>query len=134
MSDLVQREVQLPASTSEVWAALTDPAWLAAWFADEAELDLRPGGEARFVTGDEVRTGWVEEITPPEGDGGAGRLAFWWSAGDEPASRVEFSLWPTDDGACLRVVETRPLQVLELVGTPLSGWGGRTYGPALVAA
>ena len=134
MTDHVQREIQLPATTAEVWAALTDPSWLAAWFADEAELDLRPGGEARFVIDDEVRAGWVEEITPPDGHTGAGRLAFWWSSGDEPASRVEFSLWPDADGARLRVIETRPLQVLDLIGTPLSGRGGATYGPALVAA
>jgi hypothetical protein len=34
----------------------------------------------------------------------------------------------------LRVVESRPLDVLDLSGTPLPGHGGRTFGPALVAA
>ena len=32
------------------------------WLADEVEIDLRPGGDARFRTGDERRTGWVEEV------------------------------------------------------------------------
>jgi hypothetical protein len=44
---------------------------------------------------------------------------------------------PDGDATRLRVVETRPLDMLDLVGTPLpglGGLGGRTYGPALVAA
>jgi hypothetical protein len=37
-------------------------------------------------------------------------------------------------GSLLRVVETRPLHALDLVGIPLPGTGGAGYGPALVAA
>jgi hypothetical protein len=67
--------------------------------------------------------------------GGAGRLAFWWAPDGEPASRVELQLTPIDGEATrLRVVETRPLEILDLVGVPLPGQGGSTYGPALVAA
>ncbi|MGH2888649.1 MAG: hypothetical protein ACRDNJ_03375, partial [Solirubrobacteraceae bacterium] len=78
--------------------------------------------------------GWVEEVTPPAGARGEGRLAFWWAEGDEPASRVELTVIPVEGGARLRVRETRPLHVLDLVGIPLGGSGGATYGPALVAA
>jgi hypothetical protein len=47
---------------------------------------------------------------------------------------VCFSVTSRDDGATvLRIVETRPLAVLDLVGVPLPGHGGTTYGPALVA-
>ena len=54
---------------------------------------------------------------------------------DEPASRVCFSVTSREDGTTrLRIVETRPLEVLDLVGIPLPGHGGRTFGPALVAA
>ena len=53
---------------------------------------------------------------------------------DEPASRVELKIEERDAGSRLRVVETRPLEVLDLVGVPLPGAGGSTYGPALVAA
>ena len=66
------------------------------------------------------------------GEGAAGVLV---AAGDEPASRVEHGdLPPAMAAPLLRVVETRPLQVLDLVGIPMPGTGGSTYGPALVAA
>jgi uncharacterized protein YndB with AHSA1/START domain len=122
-----------------VWEALTNPDWLREWLADEAELQLRPGCDARFRVGEETRTGWVEEATPPA-DGAAGRLAFWWEQEGEPASRVALELTAADDGTHLRVVESRPLDVLDLVGIPLRGAGGQgtpdgnRYGPALVAA
>jgi uncharacterized protein YndB with AHSA1/START domain len=138
MTDLIERELTLPASPETVWEALTDPDWLREWLADEAELQLRPGGDARFRVGEETRTGWVEEATPPA-DGAAGRLAFWWEHEGEPASRVALELTAADDGTRLRVVESRPLDVLDLVGTPLEGPGGlgtpdgNRYGPALVA-
>ena len=135
MTDIIEREIELPATVQTVWQAVTDPDCLSEWLADEVSLDLRPGGEARFISGKEVRTGWVEEISPPDDEGpGTGRLAFWWSVDDEPASRVCFSVTSRDDGATvLRIVETRPLAVLDLVGVPLPGHGGTTYGPALVA-
>jgi uncharacterized protein YndB with AHSA1/START domain len=139
MADLIERELDLPAPPEAVWQALTDPAWLQEWLADEAELELRPGGDARFRIGEETRAGWVEEVTPPA-QGAAGRLAFWWEADGEPASRVALELAETDDGTRLRVVESRPLDVLDLVGIPLGGLGGLgapdgdRFGPALVAA
>jgi uncharacterized protein YndB with AHSA1/START domain len=139
MTDRIERELELPASADEVWQAVTDPAWLALWLADEVTLELTPGGEARFRTGDQVRSGWVEELSPPDPAAAEGRgtgwLAFWWAQGEEPASRVELSLIPIErDRTLLRVVETRPLEILDLVGIPLPGLGGATHGPALVAA
>ena len=141
MTDRIQRELKLDALPEAVWQAVTDPAWLADWLADEVLLELWPGGEARFRIGVEIRTGWVEEVSPPRpgspGDrgGGVGRLAFWWAPDGEPASRVELQLTPIDGEATrLRVVETRPLEILDLVGVPLPGQGGSAYGPALVAA
>lgn len=140
MTGLMQRETDLPASPADVWRAVTDPAWLTGWLADEVALELRPGGDALFRLGDEHRTGWVEEVSPPGSPGEpgqpeAGRLAFWWAGDDEPASRVELVLTPLSDATTrLRVVETRPLEVLDLVGLPLPGPDGARYGPALVAA
>jgi uncharacterized protein YndB with AHSA1/START domain len=137
MTDLIHRELELPAAPEEVWQALTDPAWLEAWLADSVLLELWPGGEAQFTIGDRVLSGWVEEVSAPSPDGrdaGSGRLAFWWAQDGEPASRVELALSPMATGTRLQVVETRPLQVLDLVGIPLPGHGGSTYGPALVAA
>lgn len=133
MTDLIERELDLPADPADVWRAITDPEWLSGWLADAVALDLRPGGEARFELGDEVRDGWVEEVTAP--DGGSGRLTFWWARGDEPASRVELVVSVVSEGTTrLRVVETRPLEILDLVGIPFGGAGGVRYGPALVAA
>lgn len=138
MTDRIERELELPASPARVWASLTDPELLALWLADEVSLEPWPGGEARFRTGELVRTGWVEEISPPDADGSepeAGRLIFWWAQDGEPASRVELALLGTaDDTTLLRIVETRPLEILDLVGIPLPGNGGARYGPALVAA
>jgi uncharacterized protein YndB with AHSA1/START domain len=136
MTDRIERELELRASPTRVWEALTDPLLMADWLADEVTLELWPGGEARFVTGDLVRTGWVEEVrSPRSGDDDSGRLTFWWAADGEAASRVELALWPVDEQRTrLRIVETRPLEILDLVGMPLPGHGGERYGPALVAA
>jgi uncharacterized protein YndB with AHSA1/START domain len=124
MSDRIERSVLLDASPEEVWAAITGSDWLA----EEVELDLCPGGDASFRSGDTVKSGWVEEAAEPQ------RLAFWWAADGEPATRVELTLEPQGELTRLRVIETRPLELLDLLGTPLPGAGGRTYGPALVAA
>ena len=124
MTDRIERELWLPAPPDAVWEAVTSDGWLA----DHVRLDLRPGGDAQFESDDRVRRGWVEDVVAPE------RLAFWWATGDEPASRVELKIEERDSGSRLHVVETRPLEVLDLVGVPLPGVGGATFGPALVAA
>lgn len=139
MTDRIERELELTAPVTTVWRALTDPAWLSQWLADEVELELTPGGEARFLVDGERRSGWVEEVSPPR-EGAAGRLAFWWQGDDEePASRVTLELAPTPGGARVRVTESRPLEILDLVGIPLGGTHGAHgtpgagYGPALLA-
>jgi hypothetical protein len=54
---------------------------------------------------------------------------------EEPAARVELTLTEIEsERTLLRVVESRPLDVLDLVGTPLPGYGGAAYRLALVAA
>jgi hypothetical protein len=77
---------------------------------------------------DETKSGWVEDVLAPE------RLTFWWAVDGEPATRVELTVAPEGEHVRVRVVESRPLDVLDLVGIPLRGIGGQTYGPALVAA
>lgn len=133
MTDLIQRELDLNAPPAAVWAALTDPDWLETWLADAVSLELWPGGEAQFTTGDTTREGWVEEVSAPQEGGRDGRFAFWWAEAGEPASRVELVVTEIDGGTRVRVVESRPLDVLDLVGVPMPGHGGRRYGPALVA-
>lgn len=132
MTDQIERELTVDAPVADVWKAVTAPGWLA----DEVELELWAGGEARFRTGEAERRGWIEQVAPPaDGTSGPARLSFWWAEGDEPASRVELTISPLQaTRSRLRVVEARPLDLLDLVGTPLPAEGGRTYGPALVAA
>jgi uncharacterized protein YndB with AHSA1/START domain len=127
--DRIERELVLPAAPSEVWEVVTGPDWLA----EEVQLDLVPGGDAEFRSDADRRTGWVEEaIAPGEADDG-GRLVFWWSLEGEPATRVELSLDPEGASATrLRIVEARPLEVLDLVGIPLPGSGGSSHGPAML--
>ena len=130
MLEQIERELVLPAPPHDVWNVVTGPGWLA----DEVELELVPGGEARFGTGTGTKAGWVEEASAPgEADAG-GRLIFWWSVEGEPATRVELSLEPAGDSATrLRVIEGRPLDVLDVVGIPLPGTGGSSPGPAMLS-
>jgi uncharacterized protein YndB with AHSA1/START domain len=130
VDDRVQRELWVPAPPHAVWEAITADGWLAA----TVELELWPGGEARFEDADGTREGWVEEARAPARDGAEGRLAFWWSHDGDAASRVEITIDTVKDGTRVQVIEARPLEMLELVGLPLARPGGRTYGPALVAA
>ena len=124
MTERIERELWLPAAPDAVWEVVTSDGWLA----DHVRLDLRPGGDAEFDSDGRVRSGWVEDVSVPE------RLIFWWAVDDEPATRVELKIEDRGDGTRLRIVETRPLEVLDLVGVPLPGAGGSSYGPALVAA
>jgi uncharacterized protein YndB with AHSA1/START domain len=132
MNTQIERELRVPAPVEDVWDAVIGDGWLA----DEVALELRPGGDAAFHWDGAVdKSGWVEDVLEPV-DGGTGRLAFWWAAGEEPATRVEVTIAPDSSlGSWIRVVESRPLDRFDLVGTPLPGTGGTsTYGPVLVAA
>jgi uncharacterized protein YndB with AHSA1/START domain len=111
---MIRREIVLPATRDEVWDALTEPERLADWFANDVEVDLRPGGGASFRwSNGEERRATVTEVDPER------RLAFEWD--DE--GEVQFTLEDDADGTRLTVVETTPawstaldLQALALVG------------------
>ncbi len=96
---MIRREIVLEASRSQVWAALTDPRELELWFANDVELELRPGGEATFRWANgEARRATVTDVRPGE------RLAFEW----EGEGDVEFTLDDDADGTRLTVIETSP--------------------------
>jgi uncharacterized protein YndB with AHSA1/START domain len=96
---MVRKEVHFDVPRDEVWSALTDPERLEDWFANDVELDLRPGGGASFRwSNGEERFATVTEVEPER------RLAFEWA--DE--GTVEFTLNDTDEGTVLTVVETSP--------------------------
>ncbi len=98
----LNREISLPASPDVVWDSLAEPGWLG----EDASIDLRPSGEVRAGE----RRGFVEEVEEPR------RLVFWWSRPDEDATRVEIELEDDDGQTLLRVVESRPLAMLDLRG------------------
>lgn len=128
----VEREVLLPAAPEEVWSVVTRSGWLA----PEVELDLVPGGEARFSSERWSKAGWIEEVVAPTAaEGAPARLVFWWGPAGEPATRVELTLEPEGEGATrLRVVEARPLDLLDVVGVPLPGAGRTSDGPVMLVA
>jgi uncharacterized protein YndB with AHSA1/START domain len=96
---MVRKEVLFDAPRDEVWSALTDPERLEDWFANDVELDLRPGGGASFRwSNGEERQATVTEVEPER------RLAFEW----EDEGVVEFTLDDEGDGTLLIVVETSP--------------------------
>lgn len=132
MDERVQRELLIAAEIDTLWRAITREGWLSSWLADEVTIELAPGGSLRCVVDGEQRDGWVEEVTPPNGDGAA-RLVFWWERDADGASRVQLDLQAAGQGARLRVVETRPLEALHAVSTyPIPR--GNQAGPTLVAA
>jgi len=95
----IEREIVVPESPDEVWEALTEPERLEEWFASEAELDARPGGEGVFRWGDgEERRAVVREAEEAE------RLVLDWDDGGETA----IELAQTEDGTRVRVVESAP--------------------------
>ncbi|HEX5501091.1 MAG TPA: SRPBCC domain-containing protein [Thermomicrobiales bacterium] len=105
--DSIERELVLPAPPARVWAALTRPDQLGAWFGTRASIDLRPGGEVVFMwdgpTGPRGATrGVIEAVEPPH------RLAFRWQPSPDAAqtTRVEFTLAPHPEGTRLRLVES----------------------------
>jgi uncharacterized protein YndB with AHSA1/START domain len=99
----LRREIQIRAPRERVWSALTEPAELLRWFPTErAEIDLTPGGEARFVWEESADEAVVETVDPLE------RLVFRWrpSGLDRPHTTVSFTLEEIPSGTRLTLVES----------------------------
>jgi len=96
---VVEKTLHFQASRERVWKAITDPAELAMWFGDEAELDLRIGGDGAMTWEKHGRYAMrVEEVDAPRrlvwswvGEGG---VAF----DDAHTTRVEWELTTREDG------------------------------------
>jgi uncharacterized protein YndB with AHSA1/START domain len=96
----VKREIVLPEAPEEVWEALTDEERLEEWFANEVELDARPGGRGVFRWDDgEERRATVEAVEHER------RLALRFD--DEAV--VELTLEPLVVGTRVVVVESAPV-------------------------
>ena len=108
--DRIERETAIAAPVERVWALVTEPEHVGAWFGDAgAEIDLRPGG-AMLIRWAEHGTvhGRVERVEPPR------LFSYRWIAGmdrdvepdDSNSTLVEFTLDRDGEGTLLRVVET----------------------------
>ena len=77
MRPLVERELVVRAGPDQVWSAIADPAQLGAWLEAEVDIDLRPGGQARFRFDDgEARRGIVQHV-----EEGRSLSFAWWPVG-----------------------------------------------------
>jgi uncharacterized protein YndB with AHSA1/START domain len=95
----VEREVTFPSPPEEVWEALTEPERLEEWFANDVELDARPGGEGVFRWDDgEERRATVREVDEPR------RLVLDW----DDDGTVAIELEEVEGGTRVHVVETAP--------------------------
>ena len=95
----IVREIVFEATRADVWEALTDEERLEEWFANDVELDPRPGGTGvfRWDNGEERRA--VVEAAEPEE-----RLVLRW----EDDGVVELRLEDADGRHAVHVRETSP--------------------------
>jgi uncharacterized protein YndB with AHSA1/START domain len=104
--DRIERSVGLAHPPSQVWAALTTPEGLSAWFGDRATIDLRPGGLAQMT----FRSGLTVDMRVERVEAPA-IFGFTWQLPDLPEddprrNYVEFTLEAVGAATRLRVVET----------------------------
>lgn len=98
--DRVERTIELDVDAAEAWAAISDPAMLELWLADEVELRPVEGAPIRFRVEGELRPGRVERVR--EGR----ELTFTWHREPGRTSLVELELEPCVSGTRVRVTET----------------------------
>jgi uncharacterized protein YndB with AHSA1/START domain len=109
-SDSIKREVLIVAPVETVWSIVTEPDQISRWFANSAEVDLRPGGDVLFKFDSGIAgRGTVEKVEPPS------LFSFRWVS-PEPGrdmdaaqghyTTVEFTLESQGDGTLLRVTES----------------------------
>lgn len=105
--DQIRRELVLNAPIEKVWAALTRAEYVKNWFGDIAEIDLRPGGKAKFGWSelDDSSEAIVEIVERPT------RFSYRWEAIrntpiEEASTLVEFTLEAAGEGTKLTMVES----------------------------
>ena len=111
--DRIERIVDIAHPPANVWTALTTAEGLAAWFGDEAAIDLRPGGSAHLTwTGGHTADMRVERVEEPTVFGFTWHI-YGLPADDPRRTYVEFTLDPIGTGTRLTVVETGFAQLPE---------------------
>jgi uncharacterized protein YndB with AHSA1/START domain len=114
----------IPRPVEKVWAALTIPERLEAWFGERADLDLRVGGRyvVWFGPGHGGAFGTITDYDPPrllayDWNGGAGDLNIRWAlAAEDGGCRLTFST------VCKRVTEPG-INAWWVLGS-FAGWRG----------
>jgi uncharacterized protein YndB with AHSA1/START domain len=103
----IESEVMIDAPVEVVWHTITEPDQISQWFADKAELELKPGGRGFMTFGDQGGPVVVEAVEPPT------RFSFRWNhpADEDPVAGnsmlVEFTLISEgSERTRLRVVES----------------------------
>lgn len=104
----IEREIRINAPIEIVWDVVTNPAHIVNWFAEEASLDLRPGGAGSltFTEHNHVSPLRVETVEPPN------VFSYRWSQpdGEEPTENnsmlVQFILSEDQGVTTLRLVES----------------------------
>jgi len=104
----IERVILIDAPIDIVWDVVTNPKHIVQWFADEAALDLRPGGAGTltFTEHNHVSPLRVETVDPPN------LFSYRWSQpdGEEPTPEnsmlVEFILSEADGVTTLRLIES----------------------------
>jgi len=108
--DSIEREVLIAAPVETVWSIVTEPDQISRWFANSAEVDLRPGGDLLFKFDSGIPgQGTVEKVEPPS------LFSFRWIS-PEPGRDMEaaqgryttvvFTLEAQGEGTLLRVAES----------------------------
>jgi uncharacterized protein YndB with AHSA1/START domain len=104
--DRIERTMELAHPPDAVWAALTTPEGLAAWFGNEAGIDLRPGGTAWMKWTDGAAADMrVERVEEPKVFGFTWHI-YGLPEDDPRRTYVEFTLEPAGPGTRLTVVES----------------------------
>jgi uncharacterized protein YndB with AHSA1/START domain len=104
--DEIEREILIDAPPSVVWAIVTEAQHLAAWFSDEAEIDLRSGGRMLLRWREHgTYEGRVEIVDAPR------VFAFRWQTrqgefSETNSTLVVMTLEAEEAGTRLRVVES----------------------------
>jgi uncharacterized protein YndB with AHSA1/START domain len=124
--DRIERTLALAHPPEKVWAALTTAEGLAAWFGNEAAIDLHPGGAA-WMKWNEGHTAQmrVERVEEPRVFGFTWHI-FGLPEDDPRRTYVEFTLEPDGAGTRLTVAESGFAQLPDAAHD--EAFGGNTRG------
>ncbi len=103
----LEKRIHIHAPLGRVFRTLTDPEWIARWFAQVAAVEPHPGGavEFCFLNSNGTASVFRGEVTDYESPG---RFGFTWShsSWDFPSTHVLFTIEATPDGTVLQLLHS----------------------------